>query len=116
MQRDARAYLWDVKNAADAILRFIAGLDVETYARTEVVYSAVERKFEIIGEALAQLWKLDPGLAGRIPEIRDIIAFRNVLIHGYAVIEHDRVWHIAEASLPGLHRAVAALLDEIGPA
>jgi uncharacterized protein with HEPN domain len=39
-----------------------------------------------------------------------------VLIHGYATIEHDRVWKIAENSLPGLRSAVAALLDELGPA
>ena len=60
MQRDARSYLWDVQQAAGAIIGFIAGLDVRTYAETEVVHSAVERKFEIIGEALSQLPKLDP--------------------------------------------------------
>jgi uncharacterized protein with HEPN domain len=92
MRRDARSYLWDIQRAADAILKFTAGLDVETYAETEVVHSAVERKFEIIGEALGQLSKLDPLLAERIPDIRNIIAFRNVLIHGYAAVEHHRVW------------------------
>jgi uncharacterized protein with HEPN domain len=60
VQRDARSYLWDVQQAAGAIIGFIAGLDVRTYAETEVVHSAVERKFEIIGEALSQLSKLDP--------------------------------------------------------
>ena len=63
----------------------------------------------------SQLAKLDPALAGRIPDIRDIIAFRNVLIHGYAAIEHARVWRIAEAFLPRLRVAVDALLDELGP-
>jgi len=115
MLRDARAYLWDVQQAADAILRFVAGLDVQTYAATEVVHSAVERKFEIIGEALSQLSKLDPALANRIPDVAAIVAFRNVLIHGYAAVEHDRVWRIAEASLPGLRATVADLLDELGP-
>ncbi|MBI5163040.1 MAG: DUF86 domain-containing protein [Magnetospirillum sp.] len=115
MHRDARAYLWDVQGAADAILRFIAGMDSQVYAKTEIVQSAVERKFENIGEALGRLAKLDPYLASRIPEIRDIVAFRNVLIHGYAGIEHERVRHIAQASLPGLRAAVAALLDELGP-
>lgn len=90
-------------------------LDAELYAETDVVHSAVERKFEIIGEALNQLWKLDPQLAGRIPDIREIIAFRNVLIHGYATIDHARVWQIAGDSLPGLCTAVAALLGELGP-
>ena len=92
MRRDARAYLWDIQTAAGAIQSFITGLDARAYAETDVVRSAVERKFEIIGEALGQLSTPDPVLAGRIPDIRDIIAFRNVLIHGYAGIEHDRVW------------------------
>jgi uncharacterized protein with HEPN domain len=77
MQRDARAFLWDVQQADDTILRFLAGLDVRTYAETELVHSAVERKFEIIGEALSQIAKLDPALAHRIPDIREIVAFRN---------------------------------------
>ena len=114
MRRDARAYLWDIRQASDAILRFIAGFDRVTYAETELVTSAVERKFEIIGEALNQLAKHDPALARRIPDIRDIIAFRNILIHGYAVIEHDQVWRIAETSLPTLSVAVTKLLDELG--
>jgi uncharacterized protein with HEPN domain len=37
------------------------------------------------------------------------------LIHGYAAIEHERVWRIAETSLPALRTAVAALLDELSP-
>jgi uncharacterized protein with HEPN domain len=52
MPRNVRAYLWDVRNAAIAILDFTAGLDAKIYAETDVVHSAVERKFEIIGEAL----------------------------------------------------------------
>jgi uncharacterized protein with HEPN domain len=114
MHRDARAYLWDIDQAANAILKFVEGLDVQTYARTEVVHSAEERKFEIIGEALSQLSKLYPLLASRIPDRRQIIAFRNILIHGYAAIDHDRVWRIALASLPALRAVVAALLEELG--
>jgi uncharacterized protein with HEPN domain len=109
MRRDARAYLWDIQRAADAILKFTAGLDVETYVESEVIHSAVERKFEIIGEALSQLAKLDPLLAQRIPDIRNIIAFRNVLIHGYAAVEHHRVWRTIEDALPNLLVAVTAL-------
>ena len=75
----------------------------------------MERKLEIIGEALGQLLKLDPNLAKRIPDLREIIAFRNLLIHGYAVVEHTRVLKIVETSLPGLKACVADLLDEFGP-
>ena len=113
MLRDPKAYLWDIQRAVDAILKFVTGLDAEIYAETDVVHSAVERKFEIIGEALSQLSKLDPTLARRIPDIRQIIAFRNLLIHGYATIDHRRVWQIAHSSLPDLTTTVGELMREL---
>jgi len=113
MQRDARAFLWDVRDAALAIQGFIAGIDFSTYADSPLLHSAVERKFEIIGEALNQLARLDPELALRIPETAQIVAFRNLLIHGYAVVDHGRVWRVARESLPGLLTKVDSLLDEL---
>lgn len=60
MQRDPRAWLWDARDAAQAIERFVAGLDGARYAASELVHSAVERKFEVIGEALNQLSRAVP--------------------------------------------------------
>jgi uncharacterized protein with HEPN domain len=115
MRRDPRAYLWDIEQAAAAIGKFVEGVDRGVYAESEVVHSAVERKFEIIGEALGGLAKASPQLVARIPDFRDIIAFRNILIHGYAAIEHDRVWRTAVESLPRLREVVARLLAELEP-
>ena len=114
MQDDVRAFLWDVQTAADAILKFIDGIDYAAYAGNDVVHSAVERKFEIIGEALNNLSKRDAALAARVPNCREIIAFRNVLIHGYARVQHDRVWRIAQTLLPGLRTTIGVLLAELG--
>jgi uncharacterized protein with HEPN domain len=100
MQPDPRAYLWDVREAALAIQEFVAGMDVATYAATPLVYSAVERKFEIIGEALGQLARRDAALASRVPNLPQIVAFRNQLIHGYAVVNHSTVWNVVQDSLP----------------
>ncbi len=58
MRRDARAFLWDAREAIDAIRVFVAGIGPEEYGRNTLPHSAVERKFEIIGEALNQLSKL----------------------------------------------------------
>ena len=113
MQSDPRGYLWDIRDAADAINDFIKDVSLETYATSPLIHSAVERKFEIIGEALNQLSKVDPAFAGRIPEIERIIAFRNLLIHGYAVVDHGRVWDIAKKSLPELRRVANLLLTEL---
>lgn len=114
MQRDPRAFLWDVREAAQAIQSFTAGLDAEAYVSNELVQAAVERKFEVIGEALNQLTKLDGKLAARIPDVPQVVAFRNQLIHGYATINPATVWNIAQNALPGLLSAVQALLDELG--
>lgn len=115
MDRDPRSYLFDVREAADAILEFIAAVDMQGYASSALIHSAVERKFEIIGEALNLLAKSDPVLAATIPEVRRIIAFRNLLIHGYAAVDHERVWAIANELLPGLRAAVDAALREQAP-
>ena len=114
MQRDARAYLWDIRQSADAIAKFTNGMDFKGYAQDELIRAAVERKFEIIGEALGQLAKFAPDLASRIPDLRDVVAFRNVLIHAYAAVDHARVWRVIQESLPDLRRAVVTLLDELG--
>jgi uncharacterized protein with HEPN domain len=104
-----------VQQAAAAIDQFVDGLDAAGYAQNALVRAAVERQFEIIGEALNRLSKISPGLAQQVPHLREIIGFRNALIHGYTMIDHARVWQIAETSLPGLRNAVSALLTELGP-
>ena len=114
MPRDPRAFLWDIADAAADIAQFIDRQDAEGYAQTALVRAAVERKFEIVGEALGQLARLDPALAARIPDYRRIIAFRNILIHGYASIDHAEAWRIATTALPNLNAAVVALMNELG--
>ena len=49
--------------------------------------AAVERQFEIIGEAFVGLRRVDPALAAGIRDLSRIIAFRNVLIHAYATVD-----------------------------
>jgi uncharacterized protein with HEPN domain len=62
----------------------------------------VERQLQIIGEALSQLARIDPRIAGNVAELRRIIAFRNILVHGYAAIDYDTVWRLIEDKLPEL--------------
>ena len=113
MQRDPRAFLWDVREAALAIQSFTTGMDAAAYAANPMAQAAVERKFEIIGEALNQLSKLDTAVAARIPDLAQIVAFRNQLIHGYATVNVSTVWNISQTALPALRDAVQGLLDEL---
>lgn len=113
MQRDPRAWLWDAREACVAIEKFVAGLDALGYAESELIHSAVERKFEVIGEALNQLSRADPVLASRISHLPQIVAFRNQLIHGYALVDHDTVWSVIQLSLPDLRQTTSSLLAEL---
>ena len=113
MARDPRAYLWDASEAGLAIQRFIKDLDAAAYAADELVQAAVERKFEVIGESLNQLARLDAALAARVPDLAQIVAFRNQLIHGYATVNAITVWNIARQALPPLIEVVQGLLDEL---
>ena len=114
MQRDPRAFLWDVRESALAIQSFTKGMDAAAYETNQMAQAAVERKFEIIGEALNQLSKLDAAMAARIPDLAQIVAFRNQLIHGYATVNVGTVWNINQTALPKLLDAVQVLLDELG--
>ena len=112
MQRNAKAYLWDIDHAAISILAFTAGKDLNAYQQDELLRAAVERKFGIIGEALSQLLRSFPLYCNKITMVGDIVAFRNQIVHGYATIRDDMVWEIVQVYLPRLHREIAGLLDE----
>jgi uncharacterized protein with HEPN domain len=116
MPRDSRAFLWDVLEAGKAIQAFTQGFDAPRFAGDALVHSAVERKFEVIGEALSQLAKLSPELAASVPGLAQIVAFRNQLIHGYAKVNHSTVWVAVQDSLPLLLTQVALLFSELGEA
>lgn len=92
MRLEAKKYLYDIQQAASRIADFTFGKQLDDYRRNAMVRSAVERQFEIIGEALAQLAKLDEKAVVRIGEHRRIIAFRNILIHGYTEVDDRLVW------------------------
>ena len=109
MPLDAKAYLADMTAAANQIAVFTSGKTYADYLSNDLLRSAVERQFEIVGEALRKLSELDPDMVMKIPEYRRIIAFRNVLVHGYASVDHWLVWGIIENKLPALRAAVASL-------
>lgn len=76
--------------------------------------SAVERQFEIIGEAVNQFTRAAPALADRIPDVQQIMDFRNVLIHGYAGINHRTVWRPIQEDLRRFRSHLTQLLSELG--
>jgi uncharacterized protein with HEPN domain len=62
MPRDIRAHLFDIVQACTLLRQFTTGKTFAAYKADPMLRSAVERQFEIIGEALNQALRLDPGL------------------------------------------------------
>ncbi len=111
MPRDPRAFLWDAREAARNAATFVRDRTFEHYQHDLLLRSAVERQLEIFGEALGQLAKVAPELAQQIPDVRRIVALRNILIHGYAVVNHELVWRTLHENLPDAEQVLDRLLE-----
>jgi hypothetical protein len=60
-----------------------------------------------------QLRKLDAQLFEQIPDGDLVVGFRNVLAHGYATLDHRRVYEIASARAGGLLMALGDMLAQM---
>lgn len=85
------ATLYDIKTFCDRV-NYIKS----NWTRTEInddftKQDALHHNFAKIGEAVNRILKSDPELASRIPDIRQVVNFRNVLLHSYDEVDHTRV-------------------------
>jgi uncharacterized protein with HEPN domain len=112
MKNEVLAHLHDTVQAGKALKTFVAGRTFEHYTSDEQLRSAVERKFEIMGEALNRIHRDEPAVLEHIRDHRDVISFRNILIHGYDAIDDRIVWGVIEDDLDNLIEDAEALLDE----
>ena len=110
MQLEAKKCLEDARQAAELILQFTAGKSFANYDSDPLLRSAVERQFEIIGEAVNRLGKIDPTIATGLPDAPRIVAFRNILIHGYDVVDNHVVWDVVQNNLTPLRDHVTTML------
>jgi uncharacterized protein with HEPN domain len=112
MADDILKHLYDIREAASAIRQFVEDKSFQEYGEDELLQSGVERKFEIIGEALNRIKNDDPTVLDGIRESRSIISFRNILIHGYDAVEQKIVWGIIEEDLDNLIEDIDELIDK----
>lgn len=113
MRHDVRAYLADIVDGCATMQRLVEGKSLSRYLQDETLRLAVERQFTIIGEALRQAIENTPTVRDRITDAREIIAFRNQLVHRYMAVDDSTVWAAIEGDLPLLRRQAAELLGEL---
>jgi uncharacterized protein with HEPN domain len=74
---------------------------------------AVERNLQITGEAVGRLRRDDPETAARLSEYENIVGFRNVLVHGYDLVDDGIVWDTIRTKLPLLLSEVEGLQQQL---
>jgi uncharacterized protein with HEPN domain len=114
MLRDLRAYVWDAAEAVRLLASFTQGKTFQDHLGDPPLRSAVERQFEIVGEALRQASARFPETLDRITNCREIVGFRERLIHGYSAASHEVVWGIIESDLPRLRAEIEQWLADLG--
>ncbi len=102
MSVEAAELLDDILRECQSIREFVSGHTFESYAEDKKTRFAVERCFEIIGEAMARLARIAPDMLESIRDYRAIKSFRNILAHAYDHVEDKIVWGIIEGDLDRL--------------
>jgi uncharacterized protein with HEPN domain len=110
MPLEAKVYLLDISTAVQRIENMTTGQTFESYSQNETLVWAVERGLSIIGEAVTQFVKLEPN--AKLSSARQIIGFRNILVHNYARVSQAVVWKIVQENLPVLKKEVTEMLEE----
>ena len=101
MTEKSKKYLSDILMAIELIEEFTVGInDFNLYDKDRKTQSAVERQLAIIGEALNQLKKTEPTLV--IENDKQIIGFRNRLIHAYDSLDNSIIWAIINRNIKSL--------------
>ena len=104
-KRDFRLYLEDILESINQIEGYIANLTLDDFIKDNKTIDAVVRNLETIGEAAKQIDEETKKKYNDIPW-REIVDFRNRIIHGYFVIDYEIIWQIISKDLPDLKQKV----------
>jgi uncharacterized protein with HEPN domain len=112
-KRDLRLYLKDILDAIKAIENFVEGMDFESFKVDDKTSSAVIRKFEIIGEAARNIPQNIRQEYLNIPW-KEMVGFRDKLIHFYFGIKYEIVWDTIKSRLPDLKMRIQKVIEDMG--
>ncbi len=113
MNHDPKVYLFDALSACKYIIEFTSDISYEDYLKDAKTRFAVERQFEILGEALNRVKRLSPEMLNKITDWQDVIAFRNIVAHAYDKLNDGIVFDTSVNDIPDLCRDLEELLDSI---
>ena len=107
-------YLQDILDAIEELDGYFCNYPMK-YAAFEKDYlrrSAVERKVEIMGEAINRILKKEPDF--NLPHAKEIINTRNRIIHGYDSVTPEFLWSLIIKHIPILKADIKRILQNAG--
>lgn len=113
--RDVRAFLWDIEKTCRILDELVDGKTYRDYVTDVGLRMAIERGFEILGEALRNVLEQQPAFVERFTDTSGVIAFRNKVAHEYWRVISDIVWSALQDDVPVLRREATALLRDLPP-
>ena len=112
MEPKVKTFLFDIQQACASLRQFTSNRTFAEYQQDDLLRAGVERKLMIVGEAIYHILRLAPDFESKISQSRQIIGFRNVLVHGYFAVEDETVWGIVRNDIPVLADEVDYLLKQ----
>lgn len=105
--------LHDAKIAAERIIRYTNGRTLAEFMDDDYFQGAVERRFEVLAEALRGAESIAPEIRDQFPEMSAIIGLRNRIAHSYDDLDYATLWEIATGDIPELLPRIETVLESI---
>lgn len=112
MPPETRKLLIDIQDAAAEVFQFTLGMNLAEYRKDAKCRAAVERKFEIMGEACTRIRDRDSDAFGKLPYGHQVIGLRNRVIHGYDNVDDSILWDVITTHLDDFITQVNTLASE----
>ena len=113
MSEEVKKYLWDIQQAIIRLEMAVASKTFEEFDKDVLLINAVERNFEILGEAVKRIKQKRPDL--EISDYLKIIGMRNLIAHNYEGVEPITLWVPYKRTYLFLRRKLSIFLKRFSP-
>jgi uncharacterized protein with HEPN domain len=113
MKKDAKVFIHHILESISLIEVYSNGKTLEDFLATTSLQDMIIRRIEIIGEAVNRIKKIDKTIYEMIDESDKIICFRNVITHGYDIVDDDITWSISNEKIPILKESIRRIKEHL---
>jgi len=106
--RDIILFIEDILSAIQKIEKYTSDKTASEFQKDDMALDAVIRNFEVIGEAARNI---PAATQSRFPAVewKEVVGFRNILIHNYFGVDVESVWDTVQKNIPLLKQHVLAM-------